>query len=261
MPPRQLRLLLIALALFLLLGSARGIADFAIEFLWWSEVEQIPTWFSILLYKIGPMVFASLLAWAALLWAHRRGAAFAGADTSAYSIYRKVVPLALLVLAVVFIGSQVESWVVMAFAGSRGIVAAGEPWVDPVFGRGLPFYLFDLPFLSILVKYLFTLTFVGAVVFWLSARGWQVFRQFRRFRDEGGNLEEFDLGPQPLMLPGVTKSNFAKILACIALAGAAAWFYLGQFTLLHSDHSFMVGMDYLTKSGACRCAGWWWSRC
>ena len=247
MPPRQLRFLLIALALVLVLGSARGIADFAVEYLWWSEVEQIPTWFSILLYKIVPTSLAALLAWTGLLWAHRRGTAFAGADTSGFPLYRKIVPVILLVLAAVFIASQVQSWVVMAYVGSRGISAGPGHWVDPIFGQDLAFYLFDLPFLKLLVKYLFTLAFVGAVVFWVSARGWQVFHQFKRFRAEGGNVEEFDLGPQPLLLPGATKTNFAKIIACIGLAGAAAWFYLGQYSLLLTDHSFMVGMDYLDE--------------
>ena len=135
----------------------------------------------------------------------------------------------------------------MAYVGSRGISAGPGHWVDPIFGQDLAFYLFDLPFLKLLVKYLFTLAFVGAVVFWVSARGWQVFHQFKRFRAEGGNVEEFDLGPQPLLLPGATKTNFAKIIACIGLAGAAAWFYLGQYSLLLTDHSFMVGMDYLDE--------------
>lgn len=247
MPARQLRLLLVLVALLLLLGSARGIADFAIEYLWWSEVDQVPTWFSILLYKIVPLLLASFLAWGALLWAHRRGVAFAGADPQPYPLYRKLVPVALLLLAVVFIGSQVDSWVVMAFAGSRGIAAGAEHWADPIFGKNLSFYLFDLPFLKLLVKYIFTLAFVGVAVFWLAGRGWQVFGQFRRFRSEGGNLEEFDLGPQPLLLPGATKTNFAKIIACIALAGAAAWFYLGQYGLLLTNHSFMHGMDYLDE--------------
>ena len=247
MPPRQLRFLLVAFVIVVLLGSARGIADFVIEYLWWSEVDQIPTWFSILLYKIVPTVLASLLAWAALLWAHRRGTAFAGADTSPFSLYRKIVPVVLLVVAAVFIGSQVESWVVMAYVGSRGIAAGGGHWVDPIFGYNLAFYLFDLPFLKLLVKYLFTLAFVGIAVFWLSGRGWQIYQQFKRFRADGGNLEEFDLGPQPLLLPGATKTSFAKIVACIGLAGAAAWFYLGQFSLLLTDHSFMVGMDYLDE--------------
>ncbi len=247
MPPRQLRFLLIALALFLILGSARGIANFFIEFLWWSEVDQLPTFLSILAYKIFPMVLATLIGWAALLWAHRRGTAFAGADLGEYSLYRKIVPLGLMVLAVVFIGSQVESWVVMAYAGSRGVAASAEYWTDPIFGKNLSFYLFDLPFLRLLVKYLFALAFVGAAVFWVSGRGWQVFNKFRRFRADGGNLEEFDLGPQPLLLPGATKTNFAKTLASIALLGAAAWFYLGQYTLLLSDHSFMLGMDWLDE--------------
>ena len=247
MPPRQLRFLLVAFVIVLLLGSARGIADFAIEYLWWSEVDQIPTWFSILLYKIVPTVLASLLAWAALLWAHRRGTAFSGADITGFSLYRKIVPVVLLVVAAVFIGSQVESWVVMAFVGSRGIAAGTGHWVDPIFGRNLAFYLFDLPFLKLLVKYLFSLAFVGIAVFWVSGRGWQIFQQFKRFRAEGGNLEEFDLGPRPLLLPGATKTSFAKIIACIGLAGAAAWFYLGQYSLLHTDHSFMVGMDFLDE--------------
>ena len=247
MTARQLRLLIAALVLVLLLGSARGIADFAVEYLWWSEVDQLDTWFSILAYKIVPTVLASLLAWAALLWAHRRGTAFAGADISRYPAYRMIVPAVALVLAVVFIGSQVDSWVVMAYAGSRGVAVGASQWADPIFGRDLGFYLFDLPFLKLLVKYLFLLALFGTLVFWASARGWQIFRQFRRFRSEGGSLEEFDLGPQPLLLPGATKTNFAKIIACIGLTGAAAWFYLGQFGLLLSDHSFMVGMDYLDE--------------
>lgn len=247
MPPRQLRFLLVALVLVLLLGSARGIADFAIEYLWWSEVEQVPTWFSILLYKIIPTVLGTLLAWAALLWAHRRGLAFAGADTSRFRIYRKIVPIFLLVVAAIFIGSQIESWVVMAYVGSRGILAGATHWVDPVFNKNLSFYLFDLPFLKLLVKYVFTLAFFGTVVFWISGRGWQIFQQFRSFRDDGGELEEFDLGPQPLLLSGATRTSFAKVIACIGLAGAAAWFYLGQYGLLLSDHSFMFGMDFLDE--------------
>ena len=240
-------MLLLAVAIVIVLASARGIADFTIQYLWWDEVGQIPTWLSILLYKIVPMLVASLCAWAVLLWAHRRGTSFAGADTASRPLYRKIVTVALLVLAVIFIGSQIESWTVMKFAGSRGISAGGDHWTDPVFGMDLAFHLFDLPFLKLLVKYLFTLAFFGAAVFWISGRGWQIFNQFRRFRNDGGSLEEFDLGPSPLLLPGATKTNFAKIVACIALAGAAAWFYLGQFDLLRADHSFMVGMDYLDE--------------
>lgn len=248
MPRRQLRILLLTLAAVLVVGSASGIADFVIQYLWWDEVGQIPTWFSILAYKIVPMLVGSLLAWAGLLWAHRRGTAFAQADTSSHPLYKRLVPFILLVVAFVFVGSQVEAWTVMKFAGSRDLAAGAEHWSDPIFGKDLAFYLFDLPFLKLMVKYLFTLAFFGTVVFWISGRGWQIFQQFRSFRSGGGNLEEFDLGPQPLLLPGATRTHFARIVACIALAGAAAWFYLGQYDLLRADHSFMFGMDYLDQN-------------
>lgn len=247
MPPSQLRLILIFAALLALITSAAGIANFVIEYQWWSEVEQIPTWFSILLYKILPAAAASLLAWAALLWAHGRGAAFSGANLSSYGLYRKLTPVGLFLLAVIFIGSTVESWTVMAYVGSRGIAASADHWVDPVFGRELAFYLFDLPFLKLLVKYLFLLALCSTAVFWAAGRGWQIFERLKNFRSSGQPIEEFDIGPQPLLLEGATRTNFAKIIAVIVLLAAAAWFFLGQYELLLNNHSFMVGLDYLDE--------------
>ena len=247
MPPSQFRLILIFAALLAVIAGSTGIANFVIEYQWWSEVEQVPTWFSILLYKIFPAAAASLLAWAALLWAHARGAAFAGADLSSHPLYRKLAPPALLLLAVIFIGSAIESWTVMAYVGSRGIAATAANWSDPVFGRDLAFYLFDLPFLKLLVRYLFVLALFGTVVFWATGRGWQIFERLMRFRSTGQPLEEFDLGPQPLLLAGATRTGFAKTIAVIALLAGAAWFFLGQYGLLLNDHSFMVGLDYLDE--------------
>ena len=248
MPSSQLRLILIAAVLLAALTSATGIANFIIEYQWWSEVEQVPTWFSILLYKILPAAAASLLAWAALLWAHGRGAAFAGVNLSSYRLYRKLAPVGLLLAAAAFLGSSVESWTVMAYVGSRGIAASANNWVDPVFGRELAFYLFDLPFLKLLVKYLFMLALFSTAIFWATGRGWQIFERLMRFRSSGQPIEEFDIGPQPLLLEGATRTNFAKIIAVIALLAAAAWFFLGQYELLLNNHSFMVGLDYLDET-------------
>ncbi len=247
MEPRQLRILIIAVALAVILATARGLAEFAIEYLWWSEVGQISTWLAKLAYKIVPVLTAALLAWAALLWAHRRGAAFAGVDTSRYTVYSRIVAIVLLVVGTVFIASRVDPVTVMKFSGSRGLAAGVAAWADPIFNKDLAFYLFDLPLLRLLVQYVFGLALVGTAVFWVTGRGWQIFDKFTRFRADGGNLEEFDLGPSPLLLAGATKTNFAKAIACIALAGGAAWFYLGQYGLLLSNHGFMVGMDYLDQ--------------
>jgi hypothetical protein len=45
----------------------------------------------------------------------------------------------------------------MRFFGSRGLAVPPDAWRDPVFSRPLPFYLFDLPFYSDLIGFMFAL--------------------------------------------------------------------------------------------------------
>ena len=247
MEPRQIRnIVLVALALILLLGS-RGIADFVIEYQWWRELDQVETWFSILVYRILPAVLAAVIGWAALLWSHARGMHFAGVPAGAYRLYHRLVAAGLLLLSVVFIASTIDSWTVMAFVGSQSAEIDGAVWMDPVFEKDLAFYLFSLPFYGLLLRFLFTVALLSALVFWVSARGWQLFERVQRFREEGGRMEEFDPGPNPLLLAGATRTSFARILASIVLVAAAAWFFLGQYTLLLNQHTFMTGMDFVDE--------------
>ncbi len=247
MEPRQIRnIVLIALALILLLGS-RGIAGFLIEYEWWKELGQIDTWFSMLLYRILPAAGAAMIGWGALLWAHSRGMQFAGVPAGAYRLYTRLVAAGLLLISVVFISSTIDSWTVMAYFGSQAAPATPAAWTDPVFGKALTFYLFSLPFYGLLLKFLFTVVFLSAAVFWISGRGWQLFERVQRFREAGGRMEEFDPGPNPLLLEGATRTSFARILASIVLVAAAAWFFLGQYQLLLNQHPFMTGMDYVDE--------------
>ena len=248
MNPLQIRLsILAAIVLILLLGSRTG-AEFAIEYHWWSELGQLQTWLTMLFYRFMPAVVASLLAWVALLWAHSRGAAFSGAPINRYPIYTRLVPVALLVLAVVFIGSSVDSWTVMAFVGAQGVETPADAWQDPVFGKHLAFYLFSLPFFSLLLRFLFATAVFCALVFWVAGRGWQIFDKIKQFRSDGGSIEEFDPGPAPFLLPGATQTGVARILACVGLVGLAAWFFLGRYTLLMNQRDFMTGIDYLDET-------------
>ena len=250
MNPLQIRLtILAAIVLILLLGSRTG-AEFAIEYHWWSELGQLQTWLTMLFYRFMPAIVASLLAWVALIWAHSRGAAFSGAPINRYPIYTRLVPVALLVLAVVFIGSSVDSWTVMAFVGGQSVEAPADAWQDPVFGRQLVFYLFNLPFFSLLLRFLFATAVFCALVFWAAGRGWQIFDKIKQFRSDGGSIEEFDPGPTPLLLVGATQTSFVRILASVGLVGLAAWFFLGRYTLLMNQHAFMTGVDYLDESVA-----------
>ncbi len=248
MNPSQIRtIIFVAIVLALLLGS-RTAADFAIEYQWWQELGQVQTWITMLLYRIFPVTIATLLCWPVLLWAHRRGTAFAGASTSSYSIYSKLVPVGLLAASAAFVGSSVDHLKVMAFVGSQGIALPADAWSDPVFGNNLPFYLFGLPFFTLLVRFVFATGVLAALVFWASGRGWQIFEKVKEFKASGGSVEEFDPGPSPLLLKGATQTGFARALASIGLVALAGWFYLQRYALLMNEHGFMTGIDFLDEN-------------
>ena len=82
MQPSQIRIIIAAAALLVVLASARTISELVIEYQWWQEMGQLPTWYSMLMYQILPTTLASIVAWLALLWAHRRGVQFAGRGDS-----------------------------------------------------------------------------------------------------------------------------------------------------------------------------------
>ncbi|MBI3693233.1 MAG: UPF0182 family protein [Acidobacteria bacterium] len=239
---------LILVAILILLFSASGkIANFIIEYNWWKEVEQVDTWVSMLLYQIGPGAAGTLLVFLVLWLAHARGLQFAGIRTGDLTLYRRLVPLALLGIAVLVASGGIDYWVVMSYAGSRGIRLPPDAWRDPVFSRTLPFYLFDLPFYSELLGFLFVLAILSIVVFWLTARGWQMADRFRRWRRSGGSPETFDLEPNVLLLPGATRSGFVQVIGPVLLLAFAAWVFLGNYELLLNSHAFMTGADYVDE--------------
>ena len=248
MNPTQIRtIIFVAIVLALLLASRTG-AQFAIEYQWWQELGQVQTWITMLLYRIFPVTIASLLCWPVILWAHRRGTAFAGASTSDYPIYSKLVPVGLLVAAAAFVGSSIDHLKVMAFMGSQGVALPVDAWSDPVFGNHLPFYLFGVPFYTMLVRFVFATGVLAALVFWASGRGWQIFEKVKQFKASGGSVEEFDPGPSPLLLPGATQTGFARILASVGLVALAGWFFLQRYALLMNEHAFMTGVDFLDEN-------------
>lgn len=250
MTPQIRNLILIALAILFIAGSG-SIANFIIEYQWWKEVEQVDTWISMLAYQIAPAVLGTLLVFIVLWVAHARGVQFAGLRLRDLGLYSRLAPVGLLVVAGLFASGSLDYWVVMSYAGSRRISLPpgpeGAPWSDPVFSRTLPFYLFDLPFYSELLRFVFTLSILSVLVFWATARGWQVAERFRGWRRSGGSVETFDLEPNVLMLPGATRTGFVRAIAVLLLLGFAGWIFLGNFELLLNSHAFMVGADYVDE--------------
>src|ERR1700682_4811849 len=248
MRPSQIRNLIVLVVLVVLaLWASSTAADFVIEYNWWKEIGQVNTWVGMLWYSIAPAAAGSLAAFLALWVAHARGLHFAGILQRDHRLYSRLVPFALAVMAILFASSSIDYWTVMRFFGSRGLTVASDAWKDQVFSRGLPFYLFDLPFYSQVLGFVFVLAILCALVFWATARGWQLTERFRygRLRIDSGNT--LVLGPNTFLLPGATRAGFVRIISVIILLGFAVWIFLGNYELLLNSHAFMTGADFVDE--------------
>ena len=85
--------------LIAVLIAGRSIAEFIIEYEWWKEMGQLPTWKSIILYSFVPQTLAALLAFVLLWLAHARAMKVAGTSLREQPLYARVASLALFVLA------------------------------------------------------------------------------------------------------------------------------------------------------------------
>src|SRR5271165_7624933 len=229
MRPSHIRVFIFALvALALISWAIPTAANFVIEYNWWKEVAQVNTWFSMLWYSIAPAGVGAVVAFVVLYIAHTRGLHFAGIRQRDYPLYHRLVPIGLAVIAMVFASTSIDFWTVMRFVGSRGIAAPPGAWQDHVFSHALPFYLFDLPFYSDLLGFVFVLAILCALLFWVTARGWQLFERVRYGRLMDAPTKTVDLGSY-LRLPGATRTPFVRVLAVILLLGFTAWVYLGNY--------------------------------
>src|SRR6202795_101502 len=248
MRPSQIRnLIVLAVVVVVGLWASSTAADFVIEYNWWKEIGQVNTWVGMLWYSIAPAAAGSLAAFLALWVAHARGLHFAGILQRDHRLYSRLIPLGLAVVAIVFASSSIDYWTVMRFFGSRGLAAPATAWRDQVFSRGLPFYLFDLPFYSQLLGFVFVLAILCALLFWATARGWQLAERFRYGQLTSGAGNAFILGPNTLLLPGATRAGFVRIISVILLLGFAVWIFLGNYELLLNSHAFMTGADYVDE--------------
>jgi uncharacterized membrane protein (UPF0182 family) len=246
---RPLRIRIVVASVLLLVFAGWAIptaANFVIEYNWWKEVGQIPTWFGVLWYRTAPAALGTLVAFIALYVAHTRGLHFAGVRPRDVRLNSRLIPVGLALLALLFATASIDYWTVMRFFGSRGLAAPPDAWKDPVFSHALPFYLFDLPFYSDLLGFVFVLAVLSAVVFWATARGWQLVERFRFSRLRGEpQTNTIDFGR--LLLPGASRAGFVRVIAVILLLGFAAWVYLGNYELLYASHAFITGADYVDE--------------
>ncbi|MGI8743227.1 MAG: UPF0182 family protein [Bryobacteraceae bacterium] len=229
-------------AVIILLIAARSIASLVIDYQWWQEMGHLQTWYSLWLYSVLPTVAATLIAFAVLWIAHARALKFARTRLGERPLYAKLSALVLLILSVLLMLGTIDSWTVVRYFGGRSLALNVAEWHDPVFGQPLTFYLFQLPFYSLLLRVVIVTGVAAALVYWLSARGWQLRSRFADLTQ----LQHFDL--RDLGLEGALESRFVRALGAALLIALALRFYLTRYGMLLNDHGFMVGIDYVNQN-------------
>jgi uncharacterized membrane protein (UPF0182 family) len=229
-------LISLVVGILALLIAVRWGASLLIGYAWWKEMGQVTTWLDLYAYTTLPVTAATLIGWFVLLAVHGRAVKFAGGRVSDYPIYSRLAYVAMLALSFFVADASIDNWTVLRFIGSRNLTATAG-FHDPIFGKPVTFYLFDLPFWSDLRGYVFAVVIVAILVYWLVARGWQL-----RF-----TLPEMAHGQIDLSffrLSGGLESKFLQGALAFFLVALAFRFYLGRFEMVWNQHRFMVGVDY-----------------
>ena len=228
--------LVLALA-FVVILSARGVAGFYTDYLWFDSLNFTSVWSEVILTKVGLVLgFTAgffLLCWGNLVVAQRLAPAVrpAGPEENSLAEVHKVLdrrPGAFrvgvsLVLAVIFgtgAAGHWNEWILF-----QNHVPFGSQ--DPVFERDLGFYVFQLPFVAFVANALFAFLIVVVIV---TAGAHYV----------NGGIR--------MQVPGryvarPVKVHLSVLFAAVALVKAANY-YLDRFELLYSTRGAVEGATY-----------------
>ncbi len=230
-------LVLVAVALFLLLVSLRGIAGFYTDYLWFDELNLTSVWRSVLGVKIALGVIFTLLFFA-LLWAN-----LAIADLIAPT-FRPLGPEEQLIERYHDVVGQRAGTVRVAVAAAFALIAgpgAASQWRswtlfrnhvafetnDALFDKDVGFFVFQLPFAKFVVDWLFAslviVTIITAVAHYLNGG--------IRFQT-----------PMQKVTPQV-KAHLSVLMAVLAMLKAVDY-YLEKYELVYSTRGVVQGASY-----------------
>jgi hypothetical protein len=119
---RRLRLrrilFVFAIGMAVMLLGAPVIASYVIEYQWWREMKQVPTWIGMMVYTLSPVTVATLLTFGVLFVAHARGMKFAGMRLGEHSRYVKLSAAVMLLIATFLAAAAIDTWTVVRYFGA-----------------------------------------------------------------------------------------------------------------------------------------------
>src|SRR5438309_2066655 len=95
------RVILWIAALLIVLFFSRSICATIIDYYWWRELGQVPTWLLMSFYRYAPGLAAWLIVFAVLWIAHARGMKYGGERLRDHPWYARISTLAFALLALI----------------------------------------------------------------------------------------------------------------------------------------------------------------
>jgi uncharacterized membrane protein (UPF0182 family) len=232
-------LVVVAVALFLLATSLRGIARFYTDFLWFQALHQSKVWSGILGAKIAlGLIFTGVffvLMWVNLFIADRLAPRFrpAGPEEDLIERYHEIVgthtglvrvgvSLLFALITGAGVSSQWNEWILFTHRVDFGVK-------DPLFHTDVGFYVFQLPFLTYVVNWLFAAFVVILIVTTVS-------------HYLNGGIRVQTPAPFQRVTPQV-KAHLSVLLGVLALVKAAGY-WLQRYTLTTSTRGTVDGATY-----------------
>ncbi len=242
--PRLSGRVTLGVLLVVLLFGSRYIASFFIDYGWWSELGQMDTWLNQMLYGIVPVILAAVLCFACFWTAYKLGQKQQISFGSKYrTLYNRIAFGVLALVAWLVASATVDNWTVVRFFGSLRLPANQAGYIDPIFGKPLPFYFFDLPFYSLLLHVVLVAAIVSLLVYWVAAHVEDLVSRISTLTPGGGpGAFPFDHAA----FSGTLNSQFARLVVAVFLLGLAVKFYLNRYDILYVDHGlYLVGADWV----------------
>jgi uncharacterized membrane protein (UPF0182 family) len=241
---RRSGLLFVVIVVLILLIGSRYIASTLIDYAWWSEMHQLQTWINLWIYGSGPILLAIVLFFVAFWIAFRLGTR-RNPDAPLFGVFKrslvwKIAIFAFIVLAIIAANATVDNWTVVRYFGGQRVPTGPTDFVDPVFANPLQFYLFRLPFYSMLLRVVLTGAVISLIIYWLASHAENLYRHLPNlatpatFEFEGSSLGE------------AFNSRFVRLLIAIVLLGIALEVFFHRYDLLFQDHgTYLVGVDWV----------------
>ncbi|MFL6353989.1 MAG: UPF0182 family protein [Bryobacteraceae bacterium] len=237
-------LVFLVVLLFALLICSRYIASTLIDYEWWSELHQLDTWISLLLYGTVPIVLASILFfcafWIAFKIGSRQEVERSRSSISTRAFISRIVLIVFILLAIGVANATVDSWAVVRYFGGLRLPFTHSEFIDPIFGRPLHFYFFGLPFYNMLLRVVLVGAVLALLIYWLAAHLESLSRRISTFNP--GTTFEFE----QLSIGAAFNSTFVRLAVAILLLGLAIKFFFSRYTFLLQDHgAYLVGVDWV----------------